>query len=217
MLKKSCLLREFITPRGAASQTQLNNTHTVVAQVHQPDIQTTTQDCQNRLYPDLNLQNNQQGMQSNSGLSARRTLYHPLSGDTTNPHTELPDPPLLDDEQLVVDVATQQNGVPASQQVRTLQPCHEQRCVTNLPADYDTVTPLQQSQQQTQIKQVETGISAPTRTTVTAQSQPHTSTSCATGEKLSLHVQDGPYGPLLRYDHSDGNLYYLVAHTLESF
>ena len=117
-------------PMSAASQTQLNNTHTVdlnkthtvVAQVHQPDIQTTTQNCQNRLYPDLNFQNNQQGMQSNSGPSARHTLYGPLSGDTTNLYAELPDPPLLDDEHLVADVATQQNSVPTGQQVGTLQP-----------------------------------------------------------------------------------------------
>ena len=58
---------------------------------------------------------------------------------------------------------------------------------------------------------------SPIETTVATQSQPQPSTSHVTGEELSLHVQDGPYGPLLRYDHSDGNLYYLVARTLESY
>ena len=204
-------------PTRATSRTQQNNIQTVVAQVHQPDIQTTTQHHQNRLYQDLHQQNSQQGMQSNSGRSVRCTLYGPSTGDTTNPHADLPDTPLLEDKQLVADVATQQNGVPASQPVGTLQPCRGSTRATNLPADYDTVTP-QESQQQTQVKQAMTSVSMTiAENTETVQSQLQPSTSSATGEKLFLQVQDGPYGPLLRYGCSDCNLYYLVAHTLESF
>ena len=92
--------------------------------------------------------------------------------------------------------------------------------VTNLPADYDTVTPLQESEQQTQVKQASTESTQTTQIHATAaqvQPEPSTSTSYVTGENLSLQIEDGPYGPLLYYGHTDSNLYCLVAHTLESY
>ena len=79
------------------------------------------------------------------------------------------------------------------------------------------MTSPQEPQQQTQTKQVDNLTLQTIETPETMQSQPQPSTSYVTGEEPSLHVQDGPYGPLLRYDHSDRNLYYLVARTLESY
>ena len=203
-------------PTRAAQHIQHSNTQTVVAQVHQLVVQTTTQNHQNRLYPDLQTLDSQGVMQSNSGQSVRHMLY----GDTTNPNADLLDPPLQEDEQLVVNVATQQNGVPTSHSHSTLQPCRSTTHATNLPADYDLVTPLQEPQQQTQPKQAATQPAQENKTpqtTAQSQPQPSTSTSNVTGENLSLQIQDGPYGPLLRYGHSDCTLYYLVACTLESF
>ena len=80
-------------PTRATQYIQPQNTQAVVAQVHQPPVQETTQNHQNRLYPDLRTLDSQGGMQSYSGQSARRTLYGPSTGDMTNPNADLLDPP----------------------------------------------------------------------------------------------------------------------------
>ena len=211
---------KIYNPTRATQHIQPQNTQAVVAQVHQLPVQATTRNHQNRLYPDLRILDGQGGMQSYSGQSARRTLYTSFTGDTTNPNADLPDLPLQDDEQFVADVATQQNGIPTSCSQGTVQPRRNTAHATNLPADYDTVTPLQESEQQTQVKQASTeGTQAMQIHTTTAQLQPEPSTSISyvTGESLSLQIEDGPYGPLLCYGRTDSNLYYLVARTLESY
>ena len=147
-------------------------------------------------------------MQSYSGQSARRTLYASSTGDTTNPNADLLDLPLQDDEHFVADVATQQNGVPTNCSQGMVQPLRNTACATNLPADYDTVTPLQESEQQTQVKQASTESTQTTQihaTAIQVQPEPSMSTAYVTGENLSLQIEDGPYGPLLHYGHTDSN------------
>ena len=85
-------------------------------------------------------------MQSHSeSISKTYNLYGPSIGDTTNPNADLPDPSLQDDEHLVADVATQQDGVPANYSQGTLQP-HQKHCNLSpiCQPDYDTITPVQE-------------------------------------------------------------------------
>ena len=95
----------------------------------------STQQEYHRLYPTLPSFTSPQGMYTaNQVYTARRTLYLTARGDTTNPYHDLPPGPLSQDEHYVLDVATQQDGVP---QVTTDTLALPLPSSTNLPTDYD--------------------------------------------------------------------------------
>ena len=64
---------------------------------------------QNALYPSL--LPIQQGMQRQRQSNVHCTLVLSTRGDTTNPHSNLPNYGQNEDEHWVVDVATQQDGI----------------------------------------------------------------------------------------------------------